>query len=196
MVGSAFLLSEIFSKVEKYRTIVQSNGRRCMNVPIPLGIKTTALKNVTPMMTARRRRLLRSTQRSTPQAGHNHLDQILALKLSLIQETRFPHCGHERLSNTGFISSPTERYGCAASVSWYVHQPIVRDSGCNPSELRPINYAVGLGAGCQLRRGLQLLDADRARIFEGIVDPHPRHRAGSLPHPTPADQKSLSAPEL
>jgi hypothetical protein len=39
------------------------------------------------------------------------------------------------------------------------------------------------------------LDADRAGIFEGIVDPHPRHRAGSLPHPTPADQKSLSAPE-
>jgi hypothetical protein len=59
----------------------------------------------------------------------------------------------------------------------------------------PINYAVGFDAGGQLRRGLQLLDADRAGICEGFVDPHPRHRAGSLPHPTPADQKSLSAPE-
>ena len=38
--------------------------------------------------------------------------------------------------------------------------------------------------GGQLRRGHQLLDAGRARIFEGLVDPHPRHRAQSLPHPT------------
>jgi hypothetical protein len=46
-----------------------------------------------------------------------------------------------------------------------------------------------------LRRGLQLLDADRARIFDGFVDPHPRHRARNLPHPTAADQQSISDPE-
>jgi hypothetical protein len=124
---------------------------------------------------------------------------LLARKLAARQSANPIQLGqlglHRRFGLRAFagvflhLYSRIQRSGCAANVSWYVHQPIVRDSGCNPSEprmgrdmLRPINYAVGLGAGCQLRRGLQLLDADRARIFEGIVDPHPRHRAGSIPH--------------
>ena len=63
--------------------------------------------------------------------------------------------------------------------------------------LRPTNYAVGFGAGCQLRLGSLLVRRrDGLDSLEGSVDPHPRHRKlEAYLTPTRNDEQSLSVLE-